>query len=99
MKRHLLHPNVNEIAGLYRFRPLRRANNLLDHLDTAYRMVDELNMEREAAVRLLQRHGPIMQTCIQLAAATGKAQDKAAADLLGLVNDYARELESLRVRA
>lgn len=54
-RNHMLHPNVQQIATVYRWRPFRRIRNLIEHLDTAYRALDDTERAREIAVRGWQK--------------------------------------------
>ena len=54
VKREQMHPNVQQIAEVYRWRPFRRIRNLLEHLDTAYRQIDESEIERRKLTYIIR---------------------------------------------
>lgn len=51
VRKYGYHPNVEDIAKVYRWRPFRRIRNLLDHLDTAYTLLDDIEAERQRLAR------------------------------------------------
>jgi len=58
-RKYELHPNAAQAAEPYRFRPFRRIRNLIDHLDTCHRVIDDLEESRQAVIALREgrKHG------------------------------------------